>query len=480
MIVLSVRSELFIPKTLLMVGWAAPVLLGNLVVAAWNLRPLAAGAVVALLVLVVVPYVRPSLTDRRGRRARCSPPWRGPAVPAMPWPSTPGTSDTSWTGTRGSCPVSPLQPDGQTMPGAVVFRQRAWPRPGASGWCGRPSSRPLPPRPVPVTGAGRSTTSAAGTPCVACRPARGDDHAPGDVGGHPGPAMGRGGAPVAPAPGGGRRGPAARLSGPVVVHEPAGLPGHRHRGQDGHARGDGPPRGRPRPRRWATGRRAGIPAASLHGLYYTFQVGDHYLNVTTLPMVYAALPLYELGGYRLALLVPMAGRRARARSRPGRWRGAASGCPRRGWAAFWIVGLASPGDHLRPRPVGAQPRPGPHGLGRGGRCSTPSGCARPGGGACWPGLAFGVAASMRTEAFVYGFVATAVVCVWLLVARRDWCGARAGASARPAAVGFGGCLRGQRPARDGRALGSTIRPSRAAGTAQAGGSARWAAGSARR
>ena len=81
------------------------------------------------------------------------------------------------------------------------------------------------------------------------------------------------------------------------------------------------------------------PKATLHGLYYTYTVSGHYLNVTTLPMLYAALPLYALGGYRLALLLPMAGAvacafaaRALAR-RVGRatagWRSGSSGWPRR-------------------------------------------------------------------------------------------------------------------------------------------------------
>ena len=152
MIVLSARSELFIPKTLLMVAWAAPVLLGNLVVAAWNLRPLAAGAVVALLVLVVVPYIGPSLTIDEGE---------GPMLAAVARARRPGDAvaiDPGYLGHlldwyEGIVPGVPLRPDGQTMPGAVIFHPesgaqtgRIWlvrspsrapaPSPGAGHWCG--------------------------------------------------------------------------------------------------------------------------------------------------------------------------------------------------------------------------------------------------------------------------------------------------------------------------------------------------------
>ena len=49
------------------------------------------------------------------------------------------------------------------------------------------------------------------------------------------------------------------------------------------------------------------------------------------------------------------------------------------------------------------------------------------------GLAFGAAATMRTEAFAYVFVATAVVCV-LLVARARRCGRPWWSGPRPASA----------------------------------------------
>ncbi len=57
------------------------------------------------------------------------------------------------------------------------------------------------------------------------------------------------------------------------------------------------------------------PEGRVHGLYYTSKVGDRYINVTSLPMVLAARPLYDVGGYRATLLLPM----------PAPWRGGLRG-----------------------------------------------------------------------------------------------------------------------------------------------------------
>jgi hypothetical protein len=81
------------------------------------------------------------------------------------------------------------------------------------------------------------------------------------------------------------------------------------------------------------------PKGDLHPIFYTFKVDGKWVNVTTLPMVYAAYPLFELGGDRGVLLLPMLGSilcalaaRALAR-RLGRGSG---------WSAFWVMGLLSP------------------------------------------------------------------------------------------------------------------------------------------
>src|SRR5258708_4432111 len=55
---------------------------------------------------------------------------------------------------------------------------------------------------------------------------------------------------------------------------------------------------------WAA---ADDPTASLHPLFDTIRVGDHFVAVTTLPMIMIARPLWDLGGMRLALLLPMLG-----------------------------------------------------------------------------------------------------------------------------------------------------------------------------
>lgn len=156
------------------------------------------------------------------------------------------------------------------------------------------------------------------------------------------------------------------------------------------------------------------PDATVHGLYYTSHVGDRYTNVTSLPMVLAARPLYDLGGYRATLLLPMAGailaafaaRALAERLKQGR-----------GWPAFWIVGLASPlviyALDLWEHSLGVA-------------CMAWAVVAvfdaverRT---TWWQGLAagllFGAAASMRTEAFVYVAITLAVACGALVLDQR--------------------------------------------------------------
>lgn len=83
------------------------------------------------------------------------------------------------------------------------------------------------------------------------------------------------------------------------------------------------------------------PDGSVYPIYYSARYGERWVNVTTLPMLYAALPLYEAGGYRAALLLPMLGSvcaafAARALSRR------LGGDEGAGWLTYWVVGLASP------------------------------------------------------------------------------------------------------------------------------------------
>ena len=181
---------------------------------------------------------------------------------------------------------------------------------------------------------------------------------------------------------------------------------------------------------WAS---AEDPEARVHGLYYTSVVGGRYVNVTSLPMVLAARPLYDLGGYRATLLLPMAGAIATAF--------AARELARRvqpsddGWAAFWLIGLASPVTiyalDLWEHSLGLAL------MAWGAVALFDAVFVKP---TWWrglvAGLAFGVAASMRTEAFVYVLTSTAICCAALAFSRRRQVGGAliVGASA---VLGFG-------------------------------------------
>src|SRR3546814_12247060 len=49
------------------------------------------------------------------------------------------------------------------------------------------------------------------------------------------------------------------------------------------------------------------PDGSLHPIYDSDPIDGEWVHVTTLQMLELARPLYALGGYRLTLLLPMAG-----------------------------------------------------------------------------------------------------------------------------------------------------------------------------
>jgi len=155
-----------------------------------------------------------------------------------------------------------------------------------------------------------------------------------------------------------------------------------------------------------------------HPIALNYHIGDRWVNVTTLPMVYTAVPLYELGGLRAILLLPMLGGvlsalavRALARRVATRDR------ERAGWITFWAVGVATPVvvyalDFWE------------HTLGLAamlwGVVALLDVAERR---RRWPtaalgGLAFGLAATMRTEALVYAAVTFAVVGMTVLASRR--------------------------------------------------------------
>ena len=82
------------------------------------------------------------------------------------------------------------------------------------------------------------------------------------------------------------------------------------------------------------------PDGTLHPIYGSVNVDGDWVHVTTLPMLELGRPLWNLGGYRLALLLPMAGAVGAAFASRSLARRSAGEAP--GWWAFWVVGLASP------------------------------------------------------------------------------------------------------------------------------------------
>ena len=156
------------------------------------------------------------------------------------------------------------------------------------------------------------------------------------------------------------------------------------------------------------------PGGTLHPLFFTKHVGNGWAQASTLPMLYAAYPLYEVGGDRAIVLLPILGAVACAFAARALARRLGGGT---GWTAFWAIGLATPvavyalsfWEHTIGLALMAWAMIGLLDIHRG--TSRP---AR----ALAVGLLFGLAATMRTEALVYGSVSTLVVCVAMALARR--------------------------------------------------------------
>ncbi len=211
------------------------------------------------------------------------------------------------------------------------------------------------------------------------------------------------------------------------------------------------------------------PDGDLHPLYYTSHVGDRWVNLTTLPMPVLASPLYDLGGERAVLVLPMLGAvlaALAARALARRLASADQDPEAAGWWAFWLVGLASP---LALYALDFWE----HSLGVAALLWAAvlalDVVERRAGwrGALAVGLLVGAAATMRTEALVYGLVFGAAA-AWVLVRRRTSIAelARlAGAAVAGIAVAL---LANQLLER--LVLGESLRAGRAAGTAAAGGS----------
>jgi hypothetical protein len=157
------------------------------------------------------------------------------------------------------------------------------------------------------------------------------------------------------------------------------------------------------------------PTGALHPMdpqYLTHENG-RWVGVTSLPTLYLGYPLYRLGGLRLLLALPIAA--AIAAALAARRLSMLLDPVSRGWWAFWLVALATPvalyaldfWDHIFGVALGAWAVVAVVSAIRGGR-----------GGLVWrfalAGLLFGIAATMRTEAFVYAFATIAVGAVVVL------------------------------------------------------------------
>jgi len=217
------------------------------------------------------------------------------------------------------------------------------------------------------------------------------------------------------------------------------------------------------------------PDGRLHPLVYTAHLAGKWVNATTVPILYAAYPLYRLGGYRLALLLPMLGSilaalAARALARR------IGGPGHSGDLAFWVVGLLSPltiyaldfwehslGVALLLWAVVIL-------LDLADRDSADGRAAKAWVGwrsAVAAGVLIGAAATMRTEALVYGMVAV-IVAGWAVVIR--------GRRVLPAVVLGAAVVAGAvlplvaNAALERATIGTSIRSERTASAARSGGS----------
>lgn len=158
------------------------------------------------------------------------------------------------------------------------------------------------------------------------------------------------------------------------------------------------------------------PNGVYHPLLFT-EPNDRgeWVNVTTLPMLIVAHPMYALGGYRLALLPAMLGSVLAAFA--GRNIARQLGDGAAGWRAYWTIGLASPLivyalDFWE------------HSLGAGLMVASFALLLRSANGVTtWriplgAGLLLGASASMRTETFVVASAIVGATCVTLALRRR--------------------------------------------------------------
>lgn len=176
------------------------------------------------------------------------------------------------------------------------------------------------------------------------------------------------------------------------------------------------------------------PDGSVHPVHHAVRTEGDWVAVTTLPMLIAAAPLYELGGYRAALLLPMLGAVATALGARALARAASPSSD--GTVAMWVVGLASPmvvyALDLWEHSLGVA-------------CVTWAVVmllrVHEGGAVAWAaasGALLGFGAVMRNEVLVYTFVSVGVTCLASLRRDRGW--GRAASIGIAAVAGFGGAF----------------------------------------
>ncbi len=213
------------------------------------------------------------------------------------------------------------------------------------------------------------------------------------------------------------------------------------------------------------------PDGSLYPMWATIQADDKWVNVTTLPMVLAARPLYALGGYRAALLLPMLGSVAAALAAGALARRLTANTAARsdGALATWVVGATGPlviyALDFWEHSIGVAL------MGWGivfvldaldGRRAVLA--------AASAGLCFGAAATMRQEALVYGFVAGLSLVTVLALGRR-----LVPFITRPSAMVVGALIPlVLNAALESALIGESTRTSRGAGTVTSAGAAGFA------
>lgn len=209
------------------------------------------------------------------------------------------------------------------------------------------------------------------------------------------------------------------------------------------------------------------PDGELHPYFGTSPVGDRWIQVTTAPMMLVASPLYDAGGYRLALLAPMLGGVAVAAA--ARALAARFGADRRqAWLAYWLVGLAGPvliySLDLWEHTLGLAAMAWAVVALADARAS--SSLRRVGLLGFGAGLLWGAGFSMRTESLLYAATTTAAVGLAMVLAERRL--ARPLVLGGATAVGLVLAVAANRVL-EGIAVGGSFRTGRASGTASAAG-----------